>query len=89
MELLRYTFWPRGEEGGERIDFAVGLLGSDKPYPDTAKAELNGVKLKREWKRYSIDLKGEDLSRIKTPFVWSLGGRGCPVTFYLDDIRFE
>ena len=85
----KLTFWARGKEGGEKLDFAVGLLGSDKPYPDTAKAELKGVKLKQEWKRYSIDLKDADLTRIKTPFVWTLGGRGRPVTFYLDDIRFE
>jgi len=85
----RLTFWARGAEGGERIDFAVGILGTDKPYPDTVKAERKGVKLKREWKRYAIDLDDEDLSRIKTPFVWTLGGRGRPVTFYLDDIRFE
>jgi hypothetical protein len=85
----KLTFWARGEEGGERIDFAVGILGTDKPYHDTAKAERKGVKLKRKWKRYSIDLDDKDLSRIKTPFVWSLGGRGRPVTFYLDDIRFE
>jgi hypothetical protein len=32
---------------------------------------------------------GYDLSRVKTPFVWSLAGRGRPVTFYLDDVRFE
>jgi hypothetical protein len=85
----KLSFWARGAEGGERIDFGVGLLGSDKEYPDTAKAKRTGVKLKREWKRYTIDLDGKDLSRIKTPFVWTLGGRGRPVTFYLDDIRFE
>jgi len=85
----KLTFWARGLEGGEKLDFGVGLLSSDKPYPDTAKAERKGVKLKTKWKRYSIDLDDEDLSRIKTPFVWSLGGRGRPVTFYLDDIRFE
>jgi len=85
----RLTFWARGKEGGETIDFALGILGTDKPYHDTAKAERKGVELKREWKRYSIDLDGEDLSRIKTPFVWTLDGHGRPVTFYLDDIRFE
>ena len=47
------------------------------------------MKLKREWKQHSIDLKGKDLTRIKTPFVWTLAGRGRPVRFYLDDIRFE
>ena len=85
----RLTFWARGEEGGEKIDFAVGILGRDKEHFDTARAERKGVKLEREWRQYSIDLEDEDLSRVKTPFVWTLGGRGRPVTFYLDDIRFE
>ncbi len=85
----KLTFWARGKEGGEKIDFGVGILGSDKEYHDTAKAERKGVKLKREWKRYSIDLDDKDLSRIKTPFVWFLSGRGRSVTFYLDYIRFE
>jgi len=85
----KLTFWARGKEGGERIDFGLGLIGSDKPYPDTAKVELKGVKLKKEWKRYTIDLDDLDLTRIKTPFVWTLAGRGRTLTFYLDDIRFE
>ena len=71
------------------MDFGVGLLGPDRKYPDTARAELKGVKLKRDWRRYSIDLGKQDLTRIKTPFVWTLAGRGRPVTFYLDDVRFE
>ncbi len=85
----RLTFWARGAEGGEKLDFSVGLLESDKKYPDSTKVELKGVKLKTEWKQYVIDLKGRDLTSIKTPFVWALGGRGRSVTFYLDDIRFE
>jgi len=85
----KLTFWARGEEGGETVDFAVGLLGSDREYPDTVKAERKGVRLKREWKKYSIDLRGEDLTKVKTAFVWSLGGHGRPITFYLDDIYFE
>ena len=85
----KLTFWARGAEGGEKIDFSVGILGEDRPYPDTVKAEAKGVKLKKKWKRYSISLKGEDLSRVKTPFAWAMAGRGRPVTFYLDDIRFE
>jgi len=85
----KLTFWARGKEGGEKIDFGVGLLGSDKPYPDTVKAKLEGVKLKKNWERYSIKLKGKDLTRVKSGFFWTLGGRGRPITFYLDDVRFE
>ena len=87
--MTRVLNWARGKEGGEKIDFAVGMLGSDKEYPDTVKVELKGVKLKQEWKQYSIDLENKDLTRVKTPFVWTMGGRGRPITFYLDDIQFE
>ncbi|MBK8165278.1 MAG: hypothetical protein IPK64_04825 [bacterium] len=85
----RLTFWARGAEGGEKLDFGVGLLGRDRRHGDSVRVERKGVKLKREWKQYSIDLEGQDLTRIKTPFVWSLAGRGRPLTFYLDDVLFE
>ncbi len=85
----KLTFWARGKNGGEQVDFAVGILGKDRKFFDTVKAELKGVKLKRDWQQYSIDLKGQDLSRVKTPFVWTTFSKGLPVTFYLDDIQFE
>ena len=85
----KLTFWARGKEGGEKIDFGVGILGSDKPYPDSVKAKREKVKLKKDWKKYTIDLDDEDLTRVKSGFWWSLGGRGRPVTFYLDDVQFE
>jgi hypothetical protein len=85
----RLTFWARGAEGKERLDFGVGLLTSGKPYHDTVHAKKESVRLTTEWKQYSIDLEGEDLSRIKTPFVWTATGQGRAITFYLDDIRFE
>ena len=71
------------------IDFGVGILGKDVKYYDTAKAELKGIRLERKWKHYTIDLGNQDLTRIKTPFVWTLGSKGWPITFYLDDIMFE
>ncbi len=83
------TFWARGKDGGEKLDFSVGMIDSDKEHFDTAKVERKGIKLSREWKQYRIDLDGQDLSRIKTPFVWTLGGRGRATTFYLDDTHFE
>jgi len=30
-----------------------------------------------------------DLTRIKTGFVWSLTGQGSPAVFFVDDLRFE
>jgi hypothetical protein len=85
----KLTFWARGEKGGERLDFSVGIITSGRPFHDTAFASKKNVKLKKEWKQYTIKLKGKDLSRVKTPFVWALGGQGRTITFYLDDIQFE
>ena len=85
----KLTFWARGESGGETVEFKMGLLGPEKTFPDTAAAGLPPVKLTKEWKQYTIDLAGKDLSRIKTGFAWVLAGQGKPATFYLDDIRYE
>ena len=85
----KLTFWAKGEKGGEKISFGVGILKSDRKYFDTAFAELKDVTLTNNWKQYSIDLRGKDLSVIKTPFYWTFGSAGFPITFYLDDIQFE
>lgn len=82
------TFWARGKAGGEKIKFGFGLLGRDKKFFDTAKDEVE-VALGTEWKQFSFDLVGKDLTRIKTGFYWSLAGQGKPLTFYLDRITFE
>jgi hypothetical protein len=83
------TFWARGEEGGEVVSFKLGILGQDKKFPDSDHAELPDVTLTTAWKQYSIDLTGKDLHRIETGFVWVLAANGKPVTFYLDDVRYE
>lgn len=83
------TFRARGASGGEVVTFQFGLLGKDKTYPDTATGKLDKVTLTKEWKSYTLDLKGMDLSRIKTGFCWTLAATGYPVTFYLDDIRYH
>ena len=85
----KLTFWARGEEGGEVVNFEFGLLGKDKKYPDTAKGKLAGVKLTAKWTRYEIDLDGKDLSRVKTGFCCTWAASGRPLTFYLDDVRYE
>ena len=86
----KLTFWARGEEGGEQIEeFTVGGITGD--YPDSDKALLGPVILSSDWKKYSIDLRGKDLSYISGGFAWStneeVNGETC--IFYLDDIRYE
>ena len=85
----KLTFWARGAKGGEVVSFSFGLLAKDKKFFDTAANQIKDVRLTDEWNQYTIYLKGQDLSRIKTGFAWVVAGQGQPVTFYLDDIRWE
>jgi hypothetical protein len=84
----KLSFWARGENGGEKVDFSYGGIHKNKPFFDTSEGKV-GVELTKEWTQYSIDLAGKDLSCIKTGFGWSLRGAGKPITFYLDDIQYE
>ena len=84
----KLSFWARGEKGGEKVSFSFGILDKAK-YPDSAKGEIKDQELTKEWKEYSIDLAGKDLKQIKTGFMWVLGAKGDPITFYLDDVKFE
>ncbi len=83
------SFWARGDKGGEVVTFLFGLIGPDKTFADTGSGKLDRVTLTKDWKQYSIPLASLNLSRIVTGFAWTLAGAGQPVTFYLDDIRYE
>jgi hypothetical protein len=85
----KLTFWARGADGGEQVDFKLGIIGKDKPFHDSDSAALPDTTLTKDWQQFTIDLKDKDLSCIKTGFVWVVGAKGKPVTFYLDDIRYE
>jgi Glycosyl hydrolases family 2, TIM barrel domain len=81
-------FWAKGATGGEVIEFKLGVLGSEKTHPDSGSAAATFT-LTNTWKEYTIDVANLDLSRIKTGFCWVLQGQGKPVTFFLDDMRYE
>jgi hypothetical protein len=84
----RLVVWARGENGGEEITFGTGMVAADKKYHDTFKQSLKVV-LTTEWTRYEFNAINSDLSRVVSGFYWTLGGQGKPVTFYLDDVRWE
>lgn len=86
----KLTFWARGDKGGEVIkEFKVG--GIKGQYPDSTQAGIGPVTLTQEWKQYTIDLTGKDLSNIIGGFCWatSLDKNPDGAVFYLDDIRYE
>ena len=82
------SFWARGQEGGEKVKFAYGLIGIEKKYHDSSRGEIE-VTLTKEWKQYKIDLSEKELTRVKSGFVWTVGGQGKPLTFYLDEIEYK
>ena len=88
----KLVFWAKGEHGGEQIaEFKIGGVGIGQDYPDSDSASIGPVILSKEWKEYSIDLRGKDLSFISGGFAWAANAdsnrEGC--TFYLDHIRYE
>lgn len=87
----RLVFWARGEKGGETVIFSMGGVGMGRTYPDTTTAATEPMILTKEWKEYSIDLKGKDLSRIIGGFAWVAHVKNNPsnATFYLDNMYYE
>ena len=88
----KLVFWAKGEMGGERIEeFRVGGMGANQMFPDSDTVSIGPVILSKDWKEYSIDLRGKDLSYISGGFAWVSNVDANPhhCTFYLDDIRFE
>jgi hypothetical protein len=86
----KLTFWAKGEKGGERIEeFKVGGIMGE--YSDSDLAVIGPVILTLEWKQYTIDLKGKDMSYIIGGFVWATNVDVNPegATFYMDEIKFE
>jgi hypothetical protein len=86
----KLTFWAKGDQGGEQIqEFTVGGITGD--FPDTDTAVIGPVILTNEWKEYTVDLRGKDLSYISGGFAWTtsedVNAESC--VFYLDNIRFE
>lgn len=86
----KLTFWAKGKNGGEQIqEFTIGGIEGD--YPDSDKIIMGPVILSNQWKKYTVDLRGKDLSYISGGFAWSTGvdvnSETC--VFYLDEIRYE
>ena len=87
------NFWARGENGGEKSEFKVGgIFDSKFPFHDSfGPKSTDVVTLSKEWKRYSISLKGENLSNIIGGFCWVTNTYDNPSScrIYIDDVKIE
>lgn len=88
----KLTFWAKGETGNEMInEFKMGGMSSGE-YPDSDSVSIGPIQLTKEWKKYEIDLRGRDLSRVIGGFCWSTNidiNNPDGIVFYIDEIRYE
>ena len=86
----RIAFWARGEKGGEVVsEFKMGGITGE--FSDSASAGIGPAILSSEWKKFEIDLTGQDLSHVIGGFCLSISAddNAGPITIYLDDMRYE
>lgn len=95
FDLTKYTkltFWARGEKGGETVEkFFMGGITGQTEEGDSDEAAVTKIKLTPEWKQYTVDLKGLDLSHIIGGFGFAVSADSNPsgLTMYIDEIRYE
>jgi hypothetical protein len=87
----KLVFGARGEKGGEVVTFKMGGVGMGHAYPDSDDAATAPTVLTKDWKEYSIDLTGKDLSHIIGGFAWVATAKDnkSSITFYVRDIYYN
>src|ERR1039457_6799678 len=63
------TFWAVGARGGEIVEFKAGGLRG-QAHEDTFEVSIGSVSLTADWKKFSIDLKGSNLTSVVGGFAW-------------------
>lgn len=91
----KVSFYAAGAAGGESLLFTVGGVNvkpvDDPPLPnkDSFTASTSAT-LTTSWTRYEIPLTGATYDTVIGGFSWvAKSTDGKPVTFYLDDLRWE
>jgi len=91
------SVWARGlrDKNGllPRVQFkAGGHTDPAKPYQASFEVAGDFVLLTEDWKQYTLDLRGRDLSQVIAAFVVVIRARDLGpdgATFYLDDIEYQ
>ena len=94
----KLTFWAKGQQGGEQIEFFVGGVGRNPdtgnpttPFPGSTPVVKITVSLSPAWQQYEIDVSNHDLSYVLGGFGWVANTSNNPngAVFFLDDIQYE
>lgn len=91
-QYKKISFMARGDKGGELLDkFMIGGITGQTEEGDSDQAATDIIELTTDWKKYEIDLKGLDLTRIIGGFGFALNSdsNSSGATFYLDEIVYE
>jgi len=86
----KLVFYARGEKGGEIIS-SVGCGGIKGTYPDSDIFQIGPIRLSKEWKKFTLDLSGKDLSYIAGGFFFIIETKDNPLgcIIYFSDIYYE
>jgi hypothetical protein len=96
-QARRLTFWARASAPG-KAEFKVGGIGRGNPpapFPDSfgpVETSPIVVDLGTDWRQFTIDLTGRDLSRVIGGFLFvtnSTSQNSNGLTLFLDEIVFE
>lgn len=85
------TFWARGENGDEIVEFKAGGI-SGKQYEDTLDVSLGKIQLSTDWQKYVINLSDQDLSNVVGAFACNIvaSDNGSQnVTIYIADLQVK
>lgn len=94
------TFWAKGAQGGEVVEFFMGGVGwnadtgvAEEIDPDSSpKRATVDLTLGDSWRMYRISLAGADLSYTLGGFGWKVAAASnsrAQVEFFIDDISFD
>lgn len=87
--LKKLTFWVRGDKGGETISIKIGGITGENS--DTMMIDLGKKRLSTDWREYTINISGKDLSSVSGGFCWAVDSKDNPkgCVFYFDDIIYD
>jgi hypothetical protein len=91
--FTRISFWAKGENGGEVVEFKAGGIrncaaGGD--YSDSFETGVRRITLDTVWRQYSFDLSGKNLNSVIGGFCWSAPAPAAGnKIFYIDDVYYH